>query len=129
MQHTDNITFVSICIIGVKCPNICTRDEGKSYKKPFRKCFPGSRLTELTDNKEPKDALDHSAKTTHDSQLACTFCVCIRGNTSPYHQAAVVCCCHAKTEDSGLRLKICYHTVLFSDTTLANSATSNQEYV
>lgn len=39
VQHTDNVTFISICIIGVKCANICTRDEGKSYKKPFCKWF------------------------------------------------------------------------------------------
>ena len=36
-----------------------------------------------------KAALEHNAKMTANNQLACTFCECIRGNNSQYHQVEV----------------------------------------
>lgn len=50
-----------------------------------------------------KAALEHTAKTTADGQLACLLCACERDSD---HVEAV-----------------------FSDSTLANAATNNQEYV
>ena len=43
-----------------------------------------------------KAALEHTAKTTPDGQLACMLCTCLRGNI--YHQVAVVCVCHLINE-------------------------------
>ena len=68
---SDNLYNVSICVL---TPTVLLyRIKAQSHQTDI------------------KAGVLHTAKTTADSQLACMFCTCVRGNI--YHQA-VVCVCH-----------------------------------
>lgn len=51
-------------------------------------------------------ALEHTTMITAGDQPAQTFCTCVRGNISSYHQVAVVWICHSKPETEDSRLVI-----------------------
>lgn len=66
-------------------------------------------------------------KTTADGQLARTFCACVRGNKSRYHEVAVFCKCHSKEKNqTAVECRYtnrCYHKSEFTHhfpTTLPN---------
>lgn len=52
-----------------------------------------------------KTAPGPTANSAADSQIASKFCACVKGNTSPCNQVAVVCVCHFKWETRRLQIQ------------------------
>lgn len=80
-----------------------------------------------------KVALEHTTKSIANSQLAHTYCACMRENNSSYQQVAAVCTCHLKSETRRLRnadaQTVNKATFAYHFQTIHNIVTPNWEYV
>lgn len=81
-RYQNRVSVISLCSLKLRTHQIEFKEltaKKTDYWVALRLLFLGQ-----------KDALEHTAKTTSNGQLACTFCACLRGNNSPYQREASV---------------------------------------